>query len=129
MADRPASWRMPTPKEIEKLATEAARPRTGDLRPADPLPDEYLAAIQADRVESPRGAIAQQRVSDIDRDFLRVSCRRCGRQVEIGAADAARLYGRDARLNDVARRLLNATCRSRTGRYEEDGCWPSIETR
>jgi hypothetical protein len=25
MTDRPASWRMPTPKQMEKLAAEAAR--------------------------------------------------------------------------------------------------------
>ena len=31
MTDRPASWRMPTPKQMEKLAAEAAR-RAGALR-------------------------------------------------------------------------------------------------
>jgi hypothetical protein len=28
---------------------------------------------------------------------------------------------------DVAQRLLDDTCQVRTGRHEEDGCWPSFE--
>jgi hypothetical protein len=59
--------------------------------------------------------------------FLRVGCRRCGRTVEIQKADAARLYGQDALWKAVGQRLLDNTCTQRTGRHEEDGCWPTFE--
>jgi hypothetical protein len=58
---------------------------------------------------------------------MRVSCRRCERTVEIQTADAVRLYGGGAVWKDVAQRLLDDTCQQRTGRHEEDGCWPSFE--
>ena len=35
---------------------------------------------------------------------------------------------RNAVWKDVAQRLLDNTCRQRTGRHEEDGCWPAFET-
>jgi hypothetical protein len=47
--------------------------------------------------------------------------------VEIRKADAARLYGPDAIWKDVGQRLLDNTCTRRTGRHEEDGCWPAFE--
>jgi hypothetical protein len=28
---------------------------------------------------------------------------------------------------DVAPQMLDNTCQQRTGRYEEDGCWPAFE--
>jgi hypothetical protein len=49
---------------------------------------------------------------------------RCSRTVEIQKVDAIRLYGQHAIWKDVGQRLLNDTCRQRTGRHEEDGCWP-----
>jgi hypothetical protein len=42
-------------------------------------------------------------------------------------AGAVRLYGGKAVWKDVAQRLLDDTCQQRTGRYEEDGCWPGFE--
>ena len=69
-----------------------------------------------------------RRLSEIQRHVLRVSCRRCERTVEIQAVDAVRLYGGDAVWKDVAQRLLDNTCQQRTGRHEEDGCWPAFET-
>ncbi|MCP1820960.1 hypothetical protein J2R88_009449, partial [Bradyrhizobium japonicum] len=36
-------------------------------------------------------------------------------------------YGRDARWKNVGQKLLDNTCQVRTGRYEEDGCWPQFE--
>jgi hypothetical protein len=56
-----------------------------------------------------------------------VSCRRCGRTVEIRKADAVRLAGAQAVWKDFGQRLLDDTCQARTGRHEEDGCWPSFE--
>jgi hypothetical protein len=46
---------------------------------------------------------------------------------EIQTVDAVRLYGGKVTLKDVAQRLLDDTCQVRTGRLEEDGCWPSFE--
>ena len=56
-----------------------------------------------------------------------LACRRCGRIVEIQTADAVRLYGAETEWNTVGQRLLDNTCQQRTGRHEEDGCWPSFE--
>jgi hypothetical protein len=58
------------------------------------------------------------------RHVLRVECSRCSRIVEIQEADAARFYGASALWKDVGQRLLDQTCTNRTGRHEEDGCWP-----
>ena len=118
---------MPTPKQKEKLAAEAAR-----MAPAAPdaaLPNEYWESVLNDPRADPTGAqMRQRRLSEIRRHVLRVSCRRCERTVEIQTADAVRLYGGNAVWKDVAQRLLDNTCQQRTGRYEEDGCWPSFET-
>jgi hypothetical protein len=62
------------------------------------------------------------------RHVLRVSCRRCDRIVEIQTVDALRLYGAHAIWKDVGMKLLDNGCQERTGRLEEDGCWPSFET-
>jgi hypothetical protein len=67
----------------------------------------------------------RRRLSEIQRHVLRISCRRCERTVEIQTADAVRLYGG---WKDVAQRLLDNTCQQRTGRHEEDACWPAFET-
>jgi hypothetical protein len=48
------------------------------------------------------------------------------RVVEIQAVDAVRLYGSNGIWKDVAQRLLDNTCQQRTGRHEEDGCWPGF---
>lgn len=62
---------------------------------------------------------------EVPQHVLRVSCRRCERIVEIQRADAVRLYG----LKGGRTAALEYTCQQRTGRCEEDGCWPSFETR
>ncbi|MDA9495523.1 hypothetical protein [Bradyrhizobium sp. CCBAU 11361] len=135
MTDHPASWRMPTPKQIDKMAAAVARkasPAPG-LAPDDDLPPEYWQALLddagADGGHSGLGASGRLlRLSEIPQHLLRVGCRRCGRTVEIQKVDAARLYGPDAIWRDVGQRLLDNTCTNRTGRHEEDGCWPSYET-
>jgi hypothetical protein len=66
-------------------------------------------------------------VAEIQQHVLRVGCRRCGRTIEIQKADAVRLAGVQAVWKDVGQRLLDDTCQQRTGRHEEDGCWPSFE--
>lgn len=121
---------MPTPKQMEKLAREAERPKPPEAKPAagpgDPMPDELWDAVLSD----PRAAgkpwlpIQQCRLSEIPRHVLRVECLRCFRTVEIQKADAVRYYGPHAVWKDVGQRLLDHTCPHRTGRLEEDGCWP-----
>jgi hypothetical protein len=36
------------------------------------------------------------------------------------------LFGPHAVWKDVAQRLLDDGCQVRTGRHEEDGCWPDF---
>jgi hypothetical protein len=122
---------MPTHKQMEKTAAVVGRnvpPKPG-LAPDADLPAEYWQALlddpRADARPGPsKGAL---RLSQIPQHILRVGCRRCGRIVEIQKVDAARLYGPEALWKDVGRRLLDNTCTQRTGRHEEDGCWPSFE--
>jgi hypothetical protein len=109
---------------MEKLAAQVRlRPAVLAAAPGAPLPPEYWESV----LEDPAG-MRHRRLSDIQRHVLRVSCRRCERTVEIQTVDAVRLYGGDALCKDVARRLLDNICRQRTGRHEEDGCWPAFET-
>ncbi|WP_426411628.1 hypothetical protein [Bradyrhizobium ganzhouense] len=130
MTDRPASWRMPTPKQMDKLAAEAVRRTAASATGTDaPLPAGYWESVLKDpRAGATPGQLRLRRLSEIQRHVLRISCRRCERTVEIQTADAVRLYGADAVWKDVAQRLLDDTCQQRTGRHEEDGCWPAFET-
>ena len=136
MADRPASWRVPTEKQMEKLAaTAAARgnvPPTRTPGPGDEMPPEYWQNLLDDPLADAKGetvgpSVRLLRLSEISQHVLRVSCRRCARILEIHKADATRLYGEKAIWKDVGQRLLDNTCRQRTGRHEEDGCWPAFE--
>src|SRR6185437_5835538 len=129
MTDRPASWRMPSRKEMEKMASAASRKAAPapTLAPEDDLPPEYWQALLEDERADARSAersSAALRLSEIAQHLLRVICRRCRRTVEIQKADAIRLYGLALR-KEVGLRLLDDTCMQRTGRHEEDGCWPS----
>jgi hypothetical protein len=127
MTDRPASWRMPTPKQMEKLAAQAARrPAPLAAAPDAPLPAEYWL-LKDPRACATGAHLRQRPLSEIQRHVLHISCRRCERTVEIQTADAIRLYGGNAVWKDVAQRLLDDTCQQRTGRHEEDGCWPAFE--
>ncbi len=123
---------MPTPKQMEKMAAVVREnvPRERGLAPDDDLPQEYWQALLNDpradaRPASPSGRTLS--LSQIPQHVLRVGCRRCARVVEIQKADAARLYGPEALWKDVGQRLLDNTCTQRTGRHEEDGCWPAFE--
>jgi hypothetical protein len=134
MTDHPASWRMPTPKQMEKMAAAVGRkaPLARELAPNEDPPPEYWQALLDDphadaSSPGPGPAGVRTRLSQIPQHILRVCCRRCARTVEIQKADAARLYGPDAIWKDVGQRLLDNTCTQRTGRHEEDGCWPVFE--
>ncbi len=123
---------MPRPKQMDKMAALVGRkvPQKPGLAPNADLPAEYWQAIlddvSADR--APLGpSIRTQRLADIQRELLRVACGRCSRTVEIQKVDAVRLYGPEAIWRKVGQRLLDNTCAQRTGRHEEDGCWPSYD--
>lgn len=131
MTNHAAGWRFPTMKQMQKLrpTPEPKDAPARPLGPADDLPAEYWRALLKDpraecRLGPSGGAL---RLSQIPQHLLRVGCRRCGRTVEIQKADAARLYGPDALWKNVGERLLDNTCSRRTGRHEEDGCWPAFE--
>jgi hypothetical protein len=125
MTDRPAGWRMPTAKQMERMATALGR-KAVPTRALAPNDDEYWQALledaRADAMTS-KSSIAARRLTEIPQHLLRVVCRRCSRTVEIQKVDAIRLYGARAVWKDVGQRLLDDTCTQRTGRHEED-CWP-----
>ncbi|WP_249209924.1 hypothetical protein [Bradyrhizobium manausense] len=119
---------------MEKLAEQSSVGKNASpapaVGPADPLPPAYWDALLRDAgtdAGPPDPLIRTQRLSEITRHLLRVTCSRCNRIVEIQKADAARLYGAQALWKDVGQRLLDNTCKERTGRHEEDGCWASFE--
>jgi hypothetical protein len=121
---------MPTPKQMEKLASEAVRrPAVPAAAPDAPLPEAYWDSVLKDpRAETNGAQMRQRQLVEIRRHLLRISFRRCERIVEIQTVDAIRLYGGNAVWKDVAQRLLDNTCQQRTGRHEEDGCWPAFDT-
>ena len=109
-------------------AGTARRPAAPAAAPDEPLPAEYWESVLKDPRAQADGAQIRRRLAEIQHHVLRVSCRRCERTVEIQTVDAIRLYGGNAVWKQVAQRLLDDTCQQRTGRYEEDGCWPGFET-
>ena len=127
---------MPTPKQMEKFAADAARREanaipSAALGPGDAMPEEYWDAVLRGPQPHQRSGVPIQhrRLSEIPRHILRVSCRRCDRIVEIQTADAVRLYGAQAVWKDAGRRLLDNDCQNRTGSHEDDGCWANFELR
>ena len=124
---RAADWRFPTPKQQRAEAT--ARLMRGTAPATTKTDDDcWWDAVLADpRAETTRPSLAQT-LGEIRSSELRVECLRCFRIVEIARADAVRLYGADARWRDVGGRLLADGCHFRTGRHEEDGCWPDFRS-
>ena len=120
---------MPTPKQMEKLAAAVVRKSATTAAAQDPaLSVEYWDALLNDPRAAANGfQLCQRPLSEIPRHVLRISCRRCDRTVEVQTVDAIRLYGADAVWKHVGQRLLDDTCQQRTGRLEEDGCWPSFD--
>ena len=120
-------------KQIE-TAADLAEPRrqvvqpdaTPGPAPADPMPDELWTSLLTDprAAGKPKALIQQCRLADIQRHVLRVECSRCSRIVEMQRVDAVKYFGADALWKNVGQRMLDQTCTNRTGRHEEDGCWP-----
>jgi hypothetical protein len=118
---------MPNPKQMETRAREQARmPNSSTGLTPDQPPEEWWQNVLAD----PRAAgkpwvrIERRRLSEVPREVSRVECLPCFRLVEIRKADAIRLCGPHAIWKEVAQRLLDSGCQQRTGRLEQDGCWP-----
>src|SRR6478609_3922099 len=91
---------MPTPKQMEKLAAEAARRCSpAAAAPDAPLPAEYWESVLKDpRADATGVQLRQRRLSEIQRHVLRISCRRCERTVEIQSdCMAATRSGRTSR--------------------------------
>ena len=114
---------------MEKMAAAQSgkAPVTPALAPDNDLPPEYWQALPEDagaEVAPSESSVAALQLTEIPQHLLRVSCRRCSRTVEIQKVDAIRLYGQRAIWKDVGQRLLDDTCTQRTGRHEDDGCWP-----
>jgi hypothetical protein len=124
---------MPSIRQMEKMAAALSRMASAKpaLAPDDDLPPEYWQALLEDTgsAEPSKTSIAALRLAEIPQHLLRVSCRRCSRTVEIQKVDAIRLYGQHAVWKDVGQHLLDDTCTRRTGRHEEDGCWPYYGVR
>ncbi|MCK1547174.1 hypothetical protein IVB12_35945 [Bradyrhizobium sp. 179] len=128
-----AEWRMPSRKQVDRLAGIAEQQRRAsapDPAPSDPIPDALWQSLLDDprAAGKPKQPIHQCRLADIQRHMLRVECSRCSRIVEMQKAEAIRYFGADASWKNVGRRLLDQTCTNRTGRHEEDGCWPNWST-
>ena len=121
---------MPTPKQMEKLASEAVRrPAVPAAAPDAPLPEAYWDSVLKDpRAQADGAQMRKRRLLELQRHVLRISCRRCERIVEIQTVDAIRLHGGNAVWKAVTQRLLDNTCQQRTGRHEEGGCWPAFDT-
>jgi hypothetical protein len=116
---------MPTERQMEKMAEQAERQTPPPAAQDDGWWQSVLSDPALDR--STWVPIQQRRLSEIPRPILRVACIRCGRAVEISQADAVRLYGPHATWKEVGKRLLDYGCQHRTGRHEEDGCWPEYK--
>lgn len=77
--------------------------------------------LQAEPLASnPRASLARVGLSGVP-----LTCASAA-SLRIQKADAIRLYREDASAGDVARKLLGTVCEMRTGRHEEDGCWPTV---
>lgn len=123
---RAAEWRFPSEKK--QRAEEMVRRLAEAQRLRDQISDHdaWWASVLADpRAATPRPSPAR-RLAEIRADVLRVECLRCFRIVEIARAEAVRLFGGDATWKDAGWRLLDDGCQHRTGRHEEDGCWPDF---
>lgn len=110
---------MPTKKQMEKLAKQAAS--------QPPAPDDgWWRSVISDPAldRSTWVPIQQRRLSEIPRPALRVECIRCFRIVEIQHADAVQLYGQHAVWKDIGLYLLDDGCNHRTGSRDNHGCWP-----
>ena len=114
MTDRPASWRMPTPKQMEKLAAAVGREprRIPTPGPGDAMPPEYWEAVLrdplADASPMPPGRL------DPDAAAVRNSPAR---------SEGVVLPLRPHRRDPEGRCRPPLRARRRSGRTSVSGCW------
>lgn len=121
---RAAEWRFPTPKQAK--ADETRRLMAGQAAPARTDEECWWASVLADpRAETARPS-PSRRLGEIQAGELRVDCSRCFKIVRELRRDMIARFGAEASWRDVGQRLLNERCEIRTGRHEEDGCWPDF---
>ena len=121
---RCAEWRFPTPKQ--QRIEETARRLAENQRRRAGVDDEdaWWASVLSDpRAETSRPR-ADRTLAEIRSSELKVSCLKCFRGVAISREEALQRYDGGSEWKLVAMRLLAEGCEHRTGRHEEDGCWP-----
>lgn len=124
---RPADWRFPTPKQarIEETARRLAENQRAREQPVSDEDAWWSAVLRDPRAGTDRPA-ARLTLGEIAARELTVSCQRCMRVVREYRRDLIARWGADALWRDIGQRLLNERCDQRTGRHEEDGCWPDF---
>jgi hypothetical protein len=125
-SQRPASWRFPTPKQAR--AEETARRMRDAAAPARTDEDCWWDAVLSDPRAVTSTPSPARTLGEIRCKMLRVECIRCMRTIEISRSNAVRLFGPHAVWKDVGLDLLARGCEHRSGRLEEDGCWPDFRS-
>lgn len=124
---RCAEWRFPTAKqaraeEVARRLAENQRRRAG----VDDGDAWWESVLSDPRATAPSRPLASRTLAEIRGSELKVSCLKCVRTVAISREEALRRYDRGSVWKEVAVRLLADGCQHRTGRHEEDGCWPDF---
>lgn len=88
--------------------------------------DAWWASVLSDPRAETRKPIGSRTLAELRASVLRVECLKCFRVVAIDKAEALRRYYGGSLWREVAIRLLADGCAHRTGRHEEDGCWPDL---
>lgn len=123
---RCAEWRFPTPKQ--QKVEETARRLAEHQRRSVSVDDEgaWWASVLADPRAVTNRPRADRTLAEIRTPELRVECLKCFRIVTLSREEALRRHDGNSLWKLVAVRLLGDGCAHRTGRHEEDGCWPDF---
>lgn len=123
---RCAEWRFPTAKQ--QKAVETARRLAEAQRRRVSVDDEeawWASVLEDPRAETNRPD-ARRTLAEIRASELRIECLKCFRVVLIAREEALARFDAGSLWKEVAVRLLGDGCTNRTGRHEEDGCWPDF---
>ncbi|WP_256805741.1 hypothetical protein [Bradyrhizobium sp. Bra64] len=88
--------------------------------------EAWWASVLSDPRAETRKPIGQRSLAEIRAAVLKVECLKCFRVVQLAREEALRRYDGGSLWKEVAMRLLADGCAHRTGRHEEDGCWPDL---
>lgn len=125
---RCAEWRFPTAKQ--QKVEETARRLDENQRRRVSVDDEdaWWASVLADPSATTAKPRADRTLAEIRSSELKVECLKCFRIVTVSREEALRRYDGNSLWKLVAALLLGDGCAHRTGRYEEDGCWPDFRS-